>query len=379
MTKKIIFLNTIHYSLDDRVFYHQAKSLVSNGFQVFITSTKEELTTSIDGIIISSYKDDLLTQRQKQTKIVEQLNKIKPDIVVCDSPMSVLAACIYRKKLAVKVIYDVTEWYPSKKNFPDTKGIKKWLKSIILIVFNLLAGLKTNSFIFGEYYKSIAFRSFLFWKPFIFLPYYPDLNYIKHYPLKLNKGEMNFLYTGVINADKGIDSVIHAIQLTAKKFTNIKFNLKIIGYFAVEKDRSYFEEICSSLESNISIEQHNFMPFPEFCQVIGDTDLFFDLRKRDFENTHCLPIKLFYYLACGRPVIYSNLRAIRKEIADFNFGKLVSPNDSKSISNYIETCLLDEKFYNLQCKNALNSSKGKYNWELIEKQFITHIQSSLGR
>jgi len=377
MTKKIIFVNTGHYSLDDRVFYHQAKSLSNSRYQLYITSTKEELNTNIDGIIISSYNDYSLSQTQKKTKIIEQLSKIKPDVIVCDSPMSVLAASIYRKKYLVKIIYDVTEWYPSKKNFPNTKGIKKWIKSIILISFNLLAGFKTDSFIFGEYYKSIPFRILTFWKPFILLPYYPDLSYIKHYPPKRTGNVLNFLYTGVINADKGVYSVLNAIQLIAKRTPHLNFNLKIIGYYASEKDKMYFENIGASLEKNINIEQHNFMPFTEFCQMIGNTDFFFDLRKKDFENTHCLPIKLFYYLACGRPVIYSNLNSIKKEISDFNFGKLVDPKDFESIANYIQKCITDKEFYNLQCKNALDSSKKKYNWELIKKQFTNHIQSSL--
>ncbi|HLP05771.1 MAG TPA: glycosyltransferase [Paludibacter sp.] len=373
MPDKILFLCTAHYSLDDRVFYHQAKSLSKNGYEVYISSTKEEFSANIDGIKISSYCDNLLSQNQKKKKIVEKLTSISPDIIICDSPMSVVASSLYRKKYSARIIYDVTEWYPSKKNFPNTTGIVKWLKAIVLLSFNLLAGFKTDSFIFGEYYKSIVFRTLTCWKPFIFLPYYPDLKYIKQYPVKKEWNEINFLYTGVINADKGIFSVLDAVQSIAKKIPQLNIRLKIIGYYTKESEKIAIENIISSLSRNINIEIHNILPFEEFCQVVGDTDFFLDLRKKDFENTHCLPIKLFYYLACGRPVIYTDLNSIKKDIKEFNFGKLVNTKDVESIAGYIQECVSNIEFYNSQCESALEYSKKHYNWAIIEKKFLTHI------
>jgi glycosyltransferase involved in cell wall biosynthesis len=129
------------------------------------------------------------------------------------------------------------------------------------------------------------------------------------------------------------------------------------------------------LTTNIHISIVDSLPFPEFCKTIGDTHLFFDLRKRDFENTHCLPIKLFYYLGCGRPVIYSDLKAIRKEVMNINFGYFCNPNDIDAVAGHIMDYINQPGLYTEHATNALNISKAKYNWNAIENDFISFIAS----
>jgi glycosyltransferase involved in cell wall biosynthesis len=183
------------------------------------------------------------------------------------------------------------------------------------------------------------------------------------------------LYTGKINADKGIDPVIGAIKQAALTCSDILFKLKITGNFPTCEDQVHFNILTSDLKDNIQIDMVKSMPFLEFCKAIGDTHLFFDLRKVDIENTHCLPIKLFYYLACGRPVIYSDLKAIRKEVKDINFGYLCNPEDFESISAHIVEYITNPVLYAEHSTNALNISRSTYNWKVIEAEFIIFIEN----
>ncbi|MEI8085007.1 MAG: glycosyltransferase [Paludibacter sp.] len=373
MSKKIILLNTGHYSLDDRVFYHLAKSLSNFGYEILIISTKEDLVCCIDNIQIKSYSDSKLSHKEKVVKIVESLNEFMPDIVICDSPISIIASSIFKRKCKTKIIYDLTEWYPSKKNFRFEQGFKKIRKFIVLVLFNLFAGIKTDGFIFGEHYKSLPFRFLFFWKPFEFLPYYPDLTYIENYPIKQIDTQLNLFYSGIINVDKGIDALINAIDIASKLRPNLQFNLQIIGYFPSPSDQVHFTDICSNLAANVIVDVQNKLDFLDFCKVIGKSDLFFDLRIIDLENTFCMPIKLFYYLACGRPVIYSKLRSIKKEIKNFNYGYLCYPNDSQQIAMHIIDYIENPEIYIRHANNALDISKSKYNWKVIENDFLVFI------
>lgn len=372
---KVLFLNTTHYSLDDRVFYHQAKCLNESGFQVQITSTKEALTESIEDIIINSYNDINLTQKEKINQIVKHIRIFKPTIIICDSPLSVLASNIYknRNKVNVSVIYDITEWYPSKKNLNNTSAFFKPIKFILLFIAFIAAGYRSNGFIFGEHYKSLIFRNLFFWKKHIFLSYYPDLKYIELHKLNDNRKVFNILYSGNINIEKGIDSVIYSVDNCAKNNPETLINLKIIGNFPTEKDRNHFEKIKNSISRNIQIKISNNLPFIDFCKEIGKYDLFLDLRKKDLENTHCLPIKLFYYLACGRPVIYSNLNSLKYEINEFNFGYLYDPKDYSAIGSCISSYISNKNDYQRHASNALLISRKKYNWAFIKNDFVTFV------
>jgi len=375
MAEKIVFLNTGHKSLDDRVFYHQAKSLLKQGFNIEIISTKEDFISNIDSITINSYDDLKFSQKQKISKIIKYLIHSNPKIIIADTPLAVIASAIYKRKNKTRIIYDITEWYPSKKNLIDNKGVSKIFKAITLTILNLFSGLQSDYFIFGEHFKSIPFRILFFWKSYIYLPYYPDLNYINYFPVSRIENVVNLTFSGIINKEKGIESVINAISLSALKCSDKQFNLRIIGYFPTSEDRLFFEEITKNLQGNFSITLENFLTFPQFCKTIGNTHIFLDLRKKDFENSFCLPIKLFYYLACGRPVIYSNLSSIPKAIPDINFGLLTEPDDSERISNRIIDYINDNDLYNTHCSNALKISKEKFNWQLIENKFVNFIKS----
>lgn len=375
MSKKIVLLNTWHNSFDDRVFYHQAKSLTESGYNVMIISTKEEMIKELGNTTINSFNDSHLNRNDKIKKIIDYLDSFSPDSIVCDSPLAVTASYKYKKNHPVKIVYDITEWYPSKIHLQYTKGIKKLFRFFALVLVNLSAGFKSDSFIFGEYYKSIEYRILFCWKPFARLPYYPDTSYIQCYPLEKITTQINLLYSGKINRDKGIDTVFKAIKLAGSKCPEIQFKLKIIGNFPTLEDQSFYADMTSRQAENIHISIVDSLPFPEFCKTIGNTHLFFDLRKRDFENTHCLPIKLFYYLGCGRPVIYSDLKAIRKEVRNINFGHLCNPNDIDSVAGHIMDYINQPGLYTEHATNALNISKTKYNWNTIENDFISFIDS----
>ncbi len=377
MGDKIIFLNTGHLSLDDRVFYHQAKSLVKQGYDIEIISTKETFNSEIDSVKINSYDDNGFTQKQKLNEIVRCLTASKPRLVIADTPLAVIASSIYRKQNSIRIVYDITEWYPSKKNLLYNKGLGKFFKICVLSIINLTAGFKSDFFIFGEHFKALPFRILLFWKPFIYLPYYPDLNYINYFPPEKIENEFNLTYSGIINIEKGIDAVIQSVDLAASKSPAINFNLRIIGYFPQKIDQTHFEKLTNQLNNNLKITLEKYLSFKDFCSTIGNTHLFLDLREKDIENSNCLPIKLFYYLACGRPVIYSDLKSIKKAIPNINFGYLLPPTNTEKISDAITKYINDSQLYNDHCENALKLSHNQFNWELIEKNFITFIQKAV--
>jgi glycosyltransferase involved in cell wall biosynthesis len=114
------------------------------------------------------------------------------------------------------------------------------------------------------------------------------------------------------------------------------------------------------------------MPFDQFCQQIIKYDLFLDLRDIDFENTRCLPIKLFYYLACGRPSIYSNLSAIKKGIPEITQCTKLVNNHAEAI-DALKDYIYNKSLYQAHCNNALHWAKEKYNWERIKHHFIQLI------
>jgi glycosyltransferase involved in cell wall biosynthesis len=371
----ISFLTSGHEPFDDRIFYHMGRSLSDKNENVEIVSSKCQLTEVKDGIKLNCFAGDNLSKRDKIKQFTCRLSIFEPDIIVCSEPLTILASKYYTKRQnrSVKVIYDITEWYPSKKNLTIFKWPLKWLKFINLLLFNLWMANYADSFIFGEWFKSRPYRFLFPHKSFKFIPYYPDLQYICYCPPNPEPGRLRLSYSGKISLEKGYKNFFMVLGKLSELNKDLKIDVKIIGWYESPLDKAECETFLYPENPNITIRRFEKLIFRNFIEVINDTDIFMDLRADDLENQHCLPIKLFYYAALGRPVIISDLKAIRRETEINKFGFLVKPQNSGSIADIISDYLTDPLLYFEHCRNARSLAENYYNWQKIEGEFINFI------
>jgi len=369
----IAFLTSSHPSLDDRIFYHQAKSLSVN-YKVVIVSSTEDKSETIGDITIASENRLSLSTKNKIRFFKESLKKIKPQIVICSEPLPIVAAVRYRRKSnkKVKILYDVTEWYPSKKNLAGMSLFNRIFTFKKLLLYNLFAASHCDGFIFGEYYKSLPFRFVFPWKKWKIVGYYPDLSYINFQESKIKPDRICLGYTGTISLEKGIGNFFAVAASVKSKRPDVAVKLKIIGRCYTEEEKIGFEKLCSDAK-DLEIELLDKQEFEVFTEKLADIDVLFDLRKIDFENNHCLAIKVFYYAACGKPVVYSKLKAIRRDIDVRKFGYLVNPTDSSRIADKVIEYLKFPELYRQHSQTARQLAEDRYNWASLEPRFIKFI------
>lgn len=95
-----------------------ARSLVDHNNNVLIISSKADLVKVVDGIRLHCFDGDDLPKKDKIDKFIGILSANDQDVIICSEPLPVLAAKRF-KSLSGKnprIVYDITEWYPSKKN-----------------------------------------------------------------------------------------------------------------------------------------------------------------------------------------------------------------------------------------------------------------------
>ncbi len=372
---KVIFLTSGHDPFDDRIFFHMSASLIRHNHKVCIITSTENKIDSCEGIKLNCFNGVRLKKRVKVFEFVNRIKEENPEVIICSESLAVYASNKYKKEWnkRVKIIYDITEWYPSKKNLCAYNQINKGINLVKLLLFNVWVSRIVDGFIFGEYYKSRLYR-FLFPRtPFIYIPYYPDLRYIDNLNPEINAEKLRLSYSGKLTDDKGFGNFTKLIDELSVLYPDLKIEVKIIGWPDVcEKNNS---KAKMPQKKNVSVTYLNKLPYFEYLNTIRDTDIFFDLRKIDFENSHSLPIKLFLYAAFGRPVIFSDLKAIRKAIDISRFGYLVNPSDLKEISDIVHTYLTDESKYLFQSSSARKEIEEKYHWSIIEPEFIEFVLS----
>jgi glycosyltransferase involved in cell wall biosynthesis len=241
----------------------------------------------------------------------------------------------------------------------------------------LFASYFADAFIFGEWYKSRPYRFLFPFKPFRFITYYPDLKYINYSEPSFGGEILKLSYSGKISIEKGFGNFISVINGLAGKNPGLKIKVKIAGWYESDSDRKECEPLLRQKYQNISVSHSGRQEFKEFIKQINDTDIFLDLRDDNPENQRCLPIRLFYYTAMQRPVIFSDLKAIRREVEIGKFGFLVRPDNTSEIIQIITGYLQNPKLYIQHCKNARKLAEENYNWQKISPEFIKFINSFL--
>lgn len=357
---KIAFALIVHYPTDDRVYFQLAETLKQSGHKVFIISA---LTDDCNLPDTKCFDSKGLSKKLLVEKLQDCFSGYNPELIICDNPIAILAAKRYKNRhKKIRILYDITEWYPSKKNLKELSFLRKTIKIILLPLLSLYTGWLTDVFIFGEYYKAKPFRFLFFWKKYIYLSYYASIDRIKIYPYKTINEACNLFYSGPLTVEKGFDKVLNVAVKTAENHPETKFTLTVV---TGTKDYPF----PADFPENLLIQKKELLSFMDYCEEIGKQDLFFDLRVNDFENTRSLPIKLFYYMACNRPVIYTNLKAIRQAVPEIEqMGCLVNPNGLDKICECISNYLSDNELYKKHCEIAGKLALEKYNWDKIKNR-----------
>lgn len=373
---KVLFLTTAHKYNDDRIFYHQAVELVKRGSVVKICSLSSDFKGDIEGIEIESYSILDQSSKQKEDTFLKICADFQPDSIICSEPLAVIAAGKYKQQNKTSIIYDITEWYPSFRMVENYSLFLKFVHAIKFFLIQLYAGFLSTDFIFGEETKKFPLAYFFPFKKKMTLPYYPDDQYIFENIKTLQPNRINLCYTGVFSEEKGVGNFFAAINVLEKKRPDLKVDITLIGGSRKKKDEIYFADLLKKYnKENISISKPT--SFEEFTKSYADADICFDLRELNIENHHCLPIKIFYYAASGKPVIYTDLKATREFVEVSKFGFLVDPKDGRQISDCIEKYLDDPKLYQKHAHSARSLYKQKYNWNVIKDSFVHFVNQSI--
>jgi glycosyltransferase involved in cell wall biosynthesis len=373
----IAFLTSGHSPYDDRIYYHLGMTLSENGHKVMIISSKTEIIEGTEKISVNSFDGDKLSKKDKIIAFRERLEKFSPDIAICQEPLPVIAAKHYRRKnhRALSVIYDITEWYPSARFLKEYVPALRWFGFLKLLLVSLYVSYLADAFIFGEWHKSIPYRLLFPFTPYKFITYYPDLKYISYKTHSFSDKKLRLSYSGEISIEKGFGNFMKVVNGLSDRNSNLEIEIKMVAWYESENNREQCEPLIRSHNKNVNFSFPGRQNFKEFPGQINDTDIFIDLRKINFENKFSLPIKLFYYAALGRPVIISDLNAVRRDVEIKEFGSPVNPENTEVIIKIISNYLKNPALYNDHCINARRLAEEKYNWAKIASEFLRFIES----
>jgi glycosyltransferase involved in cell wall biosynthesis len=205
-------------------------------------------------------------------------------------------------------------------------------------------------------------------------------NFSDNLPIKKARKAINLdsecMYIGYVGRfftvgnEKGISNIIRASRLVLKKF-NVKFIF--IGGYSKEINlyKSYIKSLGLDDDAYIFIESKPISSLPLYlwaCNI-----LLMPYPKTKHYSCYMSPLKMFEYMASGRPIVATNLPAI-KEILKHKYNSLLAkPDDCADLSKSIIALIENKKLRDLISKNALRDSK-KYTWEKRSTNILKFVR-----
>ncbi|MBT4723171.1 glycosyltransferase family 4 protein [Candidatus Falkowbacteria bacterium] len=260
--------------------------------------------------------------------------------------------------------------YHQDVNFQGIKIILEWIprKLFLGIILRLADKVVVSSFDYimasniNNFYQKHKekFVEIPFGVNETFLPRENDKELLNKYSIK--ESDKVIMFVGGLGQNhyfKGVDDLIKSFEYL--KDDNLK--LLIVGDGNL-RDR------YKALAKELKIENRViFAGYVDDEQLSNHYNLADILVLPSTEKNEAFGIVLIEAMAHGKPVIASDLPGVRQVVAKGNNGFLVKQNSPEDIAKKIQDLLKPDN-YSYYSKNALNSVKNYYNWDIIVDKLL---------
>ena len=330
------------YSLPGKV---DIKDIIGRDFHPNLTLIPIEKTLSNSVPLRSSLLFNL--------RVLIHLYKFKPDIIYLRRPS--LAKTLLKFKIkSAKYIFETHEVFhqtsheagKSKTITDKNKNLEDYVYTKINGIVSITEGLKDDIFnTFPNCCKNI-----------ITSPDGVDLtlvNQVKDSYSDNNKVP-HLLYIGSLHKWKGVQTLLEAMPYTSSG------HLHIAG--GKQSEIETLKLVAQRLGISSRVTFIGYIAPKNRFQIIAKSDIcLLPLSSMSIASKYTSPLKLFEYMAMGKPIISADLPSIREVITHKQNGFLVEPESPVKLGDAINQLISDKALQKSLGENALKDSES-YTW-----------------
>jgi len=169
-------------------------------------------------------------------------------------------------------------------------------------------------------------------------------------------------YVGSFESWQGLKYLIDAAPLILREILKVKFLL--VGGGPSYEDDNLIKTWVDDLGLNNQVIFRGRVPYKKVPIYINASDVCVApfIKKRN-ERCGLSPLKIMEYLACGKPVVASDLEGVKELLKKSGGGMLVPPESSKQLANAIVTLLRNNELRHRMCEKARKYAVAHLNWK----------------
>ncbi|QNL21344.1 glycosyltransferase [Hyphobacterium sp. CCMP332] len=376
MSKKVCMLSTGHSVKDDRIFFKEALSLQSAGYEVnmlFLVNS-DGFARDMSGKILNPdghhdfYINDIrvILVKRKSNILDKYLNKIflssfqkeiiktgidlNADIYHCHEPESLYLGYKICKRLSKgKLVLDAHESWVKlgfKSRYVKNKIIPK-LKYLISAnqltrgyLLNLNYGIKSE----------VIYNAAIFQK---------DVETKSD-----NSSTFRIVHEGTLKFNRGLKMMLKGIKILKSK--GIDFEWDFLGYIP-SKELAFIKQYQKTHKLDQYINLKGNLNYEDLPSALERYNL--GIIASIYESNNYLagpPNKLFNYIAAGIPVLALDIPETSRIIQKYQVGKVLK---SASVENFVNEILKLDRDRNLYTEN-IRTNQHEFIWKAEEKKLL---------
>lgn len=234
------------------------------------------------------------------------LFKVKPSVIIFNTPEILPVIVIYKILTGCKIIYDIQENYfrniVHNRNYPR---VLRWLLGNFVLLTERLALPFIDRAIFAEPGYSLEMP---LWnrKAINIKNTYRNLYHFDRRKQDEGGKSLDIVYTGTIAENYGIFEAVRFIDKFHSKHPTI--HLVIAGFCASKKTLKELKDLIEGKEYIKLIGGNYIMPHEEIIRIIQQADFGIICYNINPSVENCFPTKIYEYMANRLPIIIQNYK-----------------------------------------------------------------------
>ncbi|NOT76818.1 MAG: glycosyltransferase family 4 protein [Cyclobacteriaceae bacterium] len=356
ITNVVMLANAGHKPLDTRIYYKEARSLVQSGYKVSIIIPHHEDFVN-EGVAILSVPLPRKGWEQLVKcpwRIFKKAMKQPKDAVFHLHDSELLMVGIALKVFNRKVIYDAHEDTPLQISY------QHWIPWIVKKPYTWFYRILEK--IAGWWFDAIIVA-----EPVI-AKYFPSrkVTLIRNFPISesfreiKNSQSSSLVYVGLLSKPRGLVEMLEAHRIASEKIP-IEFILG--GKFA---PASLEKELLAKYRVNYRA----WLPYNEMIATVFSSTVGIIVPHPIERYKTNYPVKLFEYMAAGKPVIASREGESAAFVIEAEAGILVDPLNVNEIAEAITRLISFPDEAKVMGARGRKLIFEKYNWEKESEKLI---------
>ena len=369
---KVCQLTNVHSPLDQRIYYKEALSLAAAGYEVCVAGPGSRDMEGVRGgvrVVTVPRGRGVSGRLVNALALFRKAASMRAEIYHFHDP-ELLPLGLLLRLMGRKVIYDCHEPFPQEVY--DRRWVPRGLRGPLSVAVDCIERFFARhlSGVLGVVEEQ---GSRFGHRPFAAVRNFPRLEWFEVNGCPGETGsqeECQLLHLGSLSVSRGSDFLLDVMQELGKTHPGVR--LRTVGRFYTRQDEENFRsrlETCG-LQDRILCQQ-SLVPYNRLGKEIRRHRIGLIPGQVSLKNlAPFVPTKLFEYLACGIPVVASDLPSIRAFYEEGDWGAVADPADPAAHAREISRLLEDPVAASEKGHRGRALVEERFNWALESRKLI---------